>query len=320
MLHMYCSEAPCGDASMELIMAEQEDATPWDVPSTATITTPNIPLTEVEPTLPGRAYFSQLGVVRRKPARSDAQPTLSKSCSDKLALKQCTSLLSSPAALLIDPRNVYLSTLVMPASRYSESACRRAFSAAEGGGRMRCLVGLDEKGGYAFQPFIVQITSSEFRFSQRSVMSALVDTTDNIIQSDEQQPKVAAGTAPSNLSVAWTRSGREETTLGGTLQGRKQFDPRGASFASRRKTWALVAEVIQLLEQAEREAEEEREKDKETASHPATGKIKETLNADTYSEMKTCTLLGPRRRAKEEARKEALKGWIRNTGDESFTL
>ncbi len=31
-LHMYCSEAPCGDPSMELTMAVQEDATPWEVP------------------------------------------------------------------------------------------------------------------------------------------------------------------------------------------------------------------------------------------------------------------------------------------------
>ncbi|KAK3901193.1 hypothetical protein C8A05DRAFT_16591, partial [Staphylotrichum tortipilum] len=31
-LHMYCSEAPCGDASMELIMAAQADATPWTLP------------------------------------------------------------------------------------------------------------------------------------------------------------------------------------------------------------------------------------------------------------------------------------------------
>ncbi|KAJ9624997.1 hypothetical protein H2203_004948 [Taxawa tesnikishii (nom. ined.)] len=38
-LHMYCSEAPCGDASMELTMAAQEDATPWTTPSTSAANT-----------------------------------------------------------------------------------------------------------------------------------------------------------------------------------------------------------------------------------------------------------------------------------------
>ncbi|KFY21200.1 hypothetical protein V491_03083, partial [Pseudogymnoascus sp. VKM F-3775] len=37
-LHMYCSEAPCGDASMELTMAAQDDATPWEVPAPASPT------------------------------------------------------------------------------------------------------------------------------------------------------------------------------------------------------------------------------------------------------------------------------------------
>lgn len=61
-ISMYCSEAPCGDASMELIMAEQEDATPWNVPG---------PINDTESSsdspMHGRGYFSQLGVVRTKP-------------------------------------------------------------------------------------------------------------------------------------------------------------------------------------------------------------------------------------------------------------
>ena len=57
---MYCSEAPCGDASMELVMEAQDDATPWPV----------VPTNENgEQTLLGRGSFSQLGVVRRKPCK-----------------------------------------------------------------------------------------------------------------------------------------------------------------------------------------------------------------------------------------------------------
>ena len=59
---MYCSSAPCGDASMELIMEAQEDATPW------LVLPPN--QDGKQQTLLGRGSFSQLGVVRRKPCKS----------------------------------------------------------------------------------------------------------------------------------------------------------------------------------------------------------------------------------------------------------
>ena len=59
-IHMYCSDAPCGDASMELIMDQQEDPTPWRTPAKA--------LGDRDSEgLKGRGYFSDLGIVRRKP-------------------------------------------------------------------------------------------------------------------------------------------------------------------------------------------------------------------------------------------------------------
>ncbi|KAH6854933.1 adenosine deaminase/editase [Chaetomium sp. MPI-CAGE-AT-0009] len=162
-LHMYCSEAPCGDASMELIMSSQEDATPWGTPvpitpsppppqqspspstspappSPSPSPTPSTPIpppqTQTQPqtqppppTLLGRGYFSHLGIVRRKPSRGDAPPSHSKSCSDKLALKQCTSLLSSLASLFVSPRGAYLASLVLPASQFSAAGCTRCFAA-----------------------------------------------------------------------------------------------------------------------------------------------------------------------------------------------
>src|SRR5690242_6809944 len=91
-IHMYCSEAPCGDASMELTMSAQDDATPW---TSAPPTISSDALPDSEGALRGRSNFSLLGAVRCKPSRLDAPPTLSKSCTDKLALKQSTSVLSS---------------------------------------------------------------------------------------------------------------------------------------------------------------------------------------------------------------------------------
>ena len=57
---MYCSEVPCGDASMELVMEAQDDPTPWPVPAVLEGSTS---------ALLGRGFFSQLGVVRRKPGK-----------------------------------------------------------------------------------------------------------------------------------------------------------------------------------------------------------------------------------------------------------
>lgn len=63
---MYCSEAPCGDASMELVMEAQEDASPWPV----------APHHDESPVhLLGRGSFSQLGIVRRKPCESMSPTT-----------------------------------------------------------------------------------------------------------------------------------------------------------------------------------------------------------------------------------------------------
>jgi tRNA-specific adenosine deaminase 1 len=66
-IYMYCSETPCGDASMELIMKAQEDPTPWVVPVPAADDgSPHI----IAANLKGRGYFSELGIVRRKPGKS----------------------------------------------------------------------------------------------------------------------------------------------------------------------------------------------------------------------------------------------------------
>lgn len=262
---------------MELTMAAQEDASPWDIPPAAA-GSPSEESAGVS--LPGRGFFSQLGVVRRKPARGDAPPTLSKSCSDKLALKQCTSLLSSITSLLVHPENVYLRSLVIPESQYSASACDRSFSA---GGRMRGLAGKRWPGGYSFLPFEVQTTTREFRFSSREVAAR------------------SGRPTASNLAVAWSMQGLEEGLIGGALQGRKQFDRKGASAVSRRRMWEYAREIAGL-EGLESEA------------------IYEQLGVRSYLELKYGALLEARKKVKEDAFTEALKGWTRNQGDESFGL
>ncbi|KAJ1336037.1 tRNA-specific adenosine deaminase 1 [Microdochium nivale] len=347
-LYMYCSEAPCGDASMELTMAAQGDASPWDVPLGLSLseTTPS-PSSLSSGELLGRGFFSRLGVVRRKPARGDAPPTMSKSCSDKLSLKQCTSLLSSISSLIVDPQHAYISAVVMPESQFSATGCARAFSAQEEqGGRMLPLVSsplspnLDDamlvgrRAGYHFQPFQVLTvpaashTAAEFHYSKRSVtqratasMSSQADTGSS---GASGPPQIAA----SNLAVAWTRSGLEEATLGGVLQGRKQFDARGASFASRRKMWLLAAQIADLLSLSSNDANSDTRSSGggETGqSRCVTAGVAQELKgvlrgSESYGDIKESQLLEGRRAAKKTARKDALKGWVRNTGDDGFSL
>ncbi|KAL2269041.1 hypothetical protein VTJ83DRAFT_3887 [Remersonia thermophila] len=344
-LHMYCSEAPCGDASMELIMSSQEDATPWENPPTFSSPSPSPhhhhhqqqqqPLQQQQQQqqqqgqrpsqeeeahlLLGRGYFSHLGIVRRKPARADAPPTLSKSCSDKLALRQCVSLLSSPTALLVSPRGVYLSTLVLPASQHVEGACVRCFSGNDGGGgessggsgsgsdgriagRMAPLRGKTWQGtGYEFREMSISATEREFEYSRRRILAAAAAAA-AATGGEEEEAVAKVKLAASNLAVAWTKDGEvDEGLVGGVLQGRKAFDLRGASAASRRRLWSRAAEVAALL-------------------GPEHAEIRGALAKATYGEVKESEALEGRRRVKEEVRREALKGWVRNTGDEGFSL
>jgi tRNA-specific adenosine deaminase 1 len=222
-IHMYCSEAPCGDASMELTMAAQEDATPW-TSAPPTLTPSTAPEDAVPTALRGRSNFSHLGVVRAKPSRPDAPPTLSKSCTDKLSMKQATSLLNSTTSLFISLENAYLSTLVLPASQFVPSACERAFSSS---GRLKGLSQDLWNGGYRFQAFDVKPTCREFPWSRRALL-----------------PNQKA--VPSNVSAVWTPHW-QETLIGGVLQGRKQLDPKGASSMCRRGLWMEAVRLAGLV-------------------------------------------------------------------------
>lgn len=258
-------------------MAAQEDAAPWAIPPVAS----NNEEGAAADQLPGRAYFSKLGVVRRKPARGDAPPTLSKSCSDKIALKQCTSLLSSLTSLIVSPEKLYISSLVLPESQFSSTACERCFSVR---GRMAALAGGCWPGGYSFSPFKIHTTAREFSYSRRG---AGIET---------------AKLVPSNMATAWTENGLEESIIGGILQGRKQNDPKGASLTSRRKTWSLMLEVCGLVEE-----------------QVGQGMQKELSIAD-YQHMKDGRLLAGRNKVKDHVRAEALQDWARNIGDSGFTI
>ncbi|KAK5136401.1 hypothetical protein LTR08_003527 [Meristemomyces frigidus] len=301
-IHMYVSEAPCGDASMELTMAEQEDATPWPATANAkppgpthdAAEAPSVVQQEEDTQLLGRGHFDQLGIVRRKPARPDAPVSWSKSCSDKLALKQVTSLLSGPVSLLCSPAGAHLDTLVLPEERYVKVAIDRAFGKH---GRMEGLATEKQESEveYAFRPFDVKTTRRKFEYAKPLIGSSAED--------QDGGGKVVA----SNLSAFCIdkHPAVMEVIINGVLQGRKQEDPRGASSVSRRKLWDIVRSVAQDIA-------EKKDFDQEW--------VEEVIKAESYGSLKAVWMLEERERMKREVKEVALKGWRRNVGDEAWGL
>lgn len=213
------------------------------------------------------------------PARPDAPACLSKSCTDKLALKQCTSLLNAVTSLLLAPTTAYLHTLVLPASQHVPAATARAFSPT---GRLAALAphaAQSWRAGYAYRPFAVLATTREFAWSRRAGWPG--------------QKMV-----PSNLSAVCTPQWRE-TLISGVLQGRRQFDPRGASRVCRRGMWRAAADVAV------------------TVTGPA---LVAVLARRRYGDVKGDGMLGERRRVGQDVKAAALKGWVSNDGDEEFGL
>ncbi|TGO50217.1 hypothetical protein BOTNAR_0401g00050 [Botryotinia narcissicola] len=280
---MYCSEAPCGDASMELTMASQDDPTLWDLLPTSTSSSDN------KPELLGRANFQLLGRVRRKPSRPDAPPTLSKSCSDKLAASQYTSILSSLTSLFISPQNMYLHSLILPDTQYNETGFVRCFQT-----RLFMLRNKEygvRESGYGFYEIGIKTTGKEFVYSRRS-----------------ETHNANTEYVSSNISTSWVRGDGKtggETLVNGALQGRKQFDVKGASRVCRRRGWKLGLEVLGAI----------------TAMQIGGKEIVELigrgLEVVKYKNLKESDILRERRRAKEEVR-ECLGAWVRNEGDEEF--
>lgn len=135
--------------------------------------------------------------------------------------------------------------------------------------------------GYGFVPFRVDTTGEEFEFSQGVVAAR------------------AGKTSASNLAVVWTRGGIEEGLVGGVLQGRKQFDVKGASAVSRGGMWKLVVDLTRSLKPEN---------------------LPKGLETATYDEFKEGAGLEARRAVKQDTREGVLRGWVRNEGGGSFTL
>jgi tRNA-specific adenosine deaminase 1 len=270
-IHFFTSEAPCGDASMDLLMQSKapEDAIPWDTSHALQV--------DVEaPSLPGRADFGLLGVIRRKPARADAQSSLSKSCSDKLAIKQVTSILSFPADMFFEVSpTAFVKTLVVPHDQFHEAGYRRAFSPA---GRAK-FGDISRTTYFDVHPLPPHFKSFEFR------------------KNSEPQKT-------SNISTVWIRASGNaseshiEILLNGVKQGYKQLsdDGRKQSLVCRQQ---MVEVGYAMQEQL-------------SPALPAT--LATSYGSAKDSELRRDVI------SRKHAARSVLGTWIRNIGDEAWSI
>ena len=117
-LALYVSEPPCGDASATYLEESIGQSENWDFESKGDGVDSSI--------LRGRSYFGKRGQVRTKPGRGDSLLSLSKSCSDKLCLRQYLGITNAINSHLF-PQGVYLDYLILPREKYKNIDLERCF-------------------------------------------------------------------------------------------------------------------------------------------------------------------------------------------------
>lgn len=143
-------------------------------------------------------------------------------------------------------------------------------------GRMSPITDIKWSGGYSFNPFKFRKTEVDFEFSRRNILSS------------------ATAAKGSNICAAYAPN-LQESLINGVLQGRKQFAIKGGSALCNARMSHLVYQLLVLL------------------GKPVLSRIQGNIG---YKQLKGCGLLQDRSRVKDDVRRHALKGWIRNAGDD----
>lgn len=107
---LYISQVPCGDCSLVVEKnIEDHNYAQWEDNHMKQYLAP-----KNKTVLRGRNNVSKLGYVRSKPGRMDSIPSFSKSCTDKLLLKQLLGMNNCMTYDLFNEKEVFLNYLVLP--------------------------------------------------------------------------------------------------------------------------------------------------------------------------------------------------------------
>ena len=330
-VHLVSTAAPCGAASLELLMRTKNgDDEPWEVipapivPAVVSDTTPSEQNeqhqhpTHGQSTLPsiqrghGGFHPSLLSAVRTKPARRDAPPTLSKSCSDKLSLAQVQGVLRFPADLFVEP--VFLDNLIVPESAFHAEGYERAFEMT---GRMKPCGDGDDNGGEGRAGVSTKSTLQQTHYFSTVVLRDVDVPFEFSKDTERGRKKVSNASAiyinQSRSTALATTSDIIESLINGVKQGFRQDSshPGKGSVVSRRQMWLLGKEVSDMLGAVE----------KGTSRMGISGarEFQQAMVSGTYREAKGCASRAPWKDAKREA-VSRLGGWIANTRDDDWKI
>ncbi|KAI8887402.1 hypothetical protein K501DRAFT_330629 [Backusella circina FSU 941] len=210
--HMYISQSPCGDASMT-VLAESQSTASFEAFQAGIKRKKETDSRLIENAYGnkkqkldnsneiagrGRFGFDQLGILRTKPGRVDAEPTLSMSCSDKLARWNVLGLQSALLANVFDP--IYLESITI-GDMFDQEALERALY-------QRVETIKDLPSPYSLHQPIIYSTDIHFESSK------------TVLESTEKYTAVIS----CSTSICWV-SGMDKQEV--IVHGRKQGAPKG---------------------------------------------------------------------------------------------
>ncbi|KAF9425216.1 hypothetical protein BGZ94_007740 [Podila epigama] len=168
----------------------------------------------------GRLDYASVGVLRTKPGRVDSEPTLSMSCSDKMARWSILGLTSGLVAPFLAP--IYL-TSVITMELFDEEALERALS-----GRLKTCDCLDVTSEKQYRPHPVIVCSTDIPFEYSKDKVTMVDQNLNKEELSSIPMPVASA-----ASISWiSGSLGSEVLVNGCKAGasaKKQIPPKSRS-------------------------------------------------------------------------------------------
>ncbi|KAI9096879.1 adenosine deaminase/editase [Phlyctochytrium arcticum] len=231
--HLYISQAPCGDATMEAVLQaqtpdemEQNERKKREHLKRKRVASENDIVDTSPPLRRGRSDIHVIGVLRTKPGRVDAEPTQSMSCSDKIAAWTVMGLNGALLSILVTP--IYLGKIVV-GDLYNGPALERALVS-----RVGQIEGLP--GPFTLRHPKIMPTTIPFRWGKAYLLRKKA-ANDKIV--------------PASTAITWNLGdGSSEALVNGRKQGSTKVTEKSQwrrSHLSRLTLGNSIARVIRII-------------------------------------------------------------------------